>query len=69
MRRIEVIMVAILLFPVSATVVVWLVGWPIEDKLLYLNLGWVLGWLACYLGARVVFWIIARWLAANQKSN
>ena len=69
MRRIEVVMVAILLFPVIATVVVWLVGWPIQDKLLYLNLGWVLGWLACYLGARVVFWIIARWLAANQKSN
>jgi hypothetical protein len=69
MRRIEVVMVAILLLPVIATGFVLLMGWPISDKLFYLNLGWVLGWSACYLGARAVFWIIARWITTSPKSN
>jgi hypothetical protein len=69
MRRIEVVMVAILLLPVIATGGVLLMGWPLQDKLFYLNLGWVLGWSACYLGARAVIWIIGRWIATNPKSN
>jgi hypothetical protein len=65
MHRIGVVLAAILLLPVIVTAAAMLMGWPIHDKLFYLSIGWVLGWLACYLGARAVAWVIARWAGSG----
>jgi hypothetical protein len=69
MHRIGVVLTAILLLLVVAMGAVLLMGWPVQDKLFYFSVGWVLGWLACYLAARVVVWIIARWVRDDPKSN
>jgi len=50
MRRIGIVLAAILLLPVIAA-----------------GVGWVLVWLARYLAARGVVWIIARWTKHDPK--
>ena len=67
MRRIGIVLAAILLLPVIAAGVALLMGWPAQDKLFYFSIGWVLVWLACYLAARRVVWIIARWTRDDPK--
>jgi len=69
MHRIGIALAAILLLPVIAAGVALLMGWPAMDKLYYLSIGWVLVWSACYLAARVVVWIIARWVGDDPKSS
>ena len=69
MHRIGVVLAVTLLIPVVAAGAALLLGWPAQDKLLYLCIGWVLGWLACYLAARLVAWIIARWVVGDPKSR
>ena len=69
MHRIGVALAAILLLPLIATGAALLMGWPVQDKLFYLSIGWVLGWLACYLAARGVVWVIARLVGYDPKSN
>ena len=69
MHRIGIVLAAILLLPVIAAGVALLMGWPAKDKLFYLSIGWVLVWLACYLAARVVVWIMARWMGDDPKSS
>ena len=61
MHRIGLALAAILLLPVIVAGAAWLMSWPVQDKLFYLSVGWVLGWLACYLGARAVAWVVGRW--------
>src|SRR5262245_25474438 len=62
MHRIGITLSAILLIPVIFAGAAVFLGWPAQDKLLYLSIGWVIGWLFCYLAARGVFFIIGRWL-------
>jgi hypothetical protein len=69
MHRIEIALVTILLLPLIVTGAALLMGWPVQDRLFYLSIGWVLGWLACYLTARGVGWVIARWAGYDPKSN
>ena len=69
MHRIGILLSAILLVPVIAAGVASLMGWPAKDELFYFSIGWVLVWLACYLAARVVVWIIARWVGDDPKSS
>jgi hypothetical protein len=69
MRRIEIALVAILLLPVVASGGALLMDSPAKDKIFYLSVGWVLGWLASYLIARGVVWIIDRWVGNDRKSN
>ena len=69
MRRIEIALVIILLVPVVVTGIASLMGWPIQDKLFYLSIGWVLGWLASYLAARLVVWGFFQWVGNGPKTK
>ena len=69
MRRIEIALIVILLIPVVVTGAAGLMGLPIQDKLFYLCIGWVFGWWACYLAARLVVWIFVRWAASGSKES
>ncbi len=68
MHRIGIVLAAALLLPLIATATALLLGWPVQDKLFYLDIGWVLGWLACYLGARAVAWVTARWVGGDDAN-
>ena len=61
MHRIGLTLAAILLLPIVVASAAWLLSWPIQDKLYYLSIGWVVAWSACYLVARMVAWVISRW--------
>ncbi len=61
MHRIGRALAAILLLPVIVAGVAWLTNSPAHDKLYYLSIGWVVGWTVCYLVARAVAWVLARW--------
>ena len=71
MHRIGLVLAAILPLPAIVAGAALLMGWPMpaQDKLFYLSVGWVLGWVVCYLGARVVASIIARLIGPGPKSN
>jgi hypothetical protein len=71
MHRIGLVLAAILPLPVIVAGAALLMGWPMpaQDRLFYLGVGWVLGCLVCYLGARVVAGIIARFVGPGPKSH
>jgi uncharacterized membrane protein len=62
MRRIGQVLAAILLLPILVAGAAWLMDWREQDKLYYLSIGWVVGWSVCYLSARVVAWVLGRWV-------
>ena len=59
-HRIGIVLAAILLLPVVAAVGALLMGLPVQDHLFYFSVAWLLAWVACYLAARVVGWIVAK---------
>jgi uncharacterized membrane-anchored protein len=69
MQRIGRILTAILLLPVLAAGAAWLMDWPGRDKLYYVSIGWVVGWTACYLAARMVVWVIARFVPPAETGS
>ena len=69
MRRIEIALVIVLLVPVVTTGAASLMSWPIRDKLFHLSIGWVIGWLACYLAARFVVWGIVQWVGDGPNAK
>jgi hypothetical protein len=69
MRRLEIVLVAILLLPVIVAGGALLMRLPVGEQFFYLSLGWVVGWLACYLAARAVAWVIAKFAADGPQSN
>ena len=69
MRRIEIALVIVLLVPVIVAGAASLMGWAIQDKLFYLSLGWVFGWWACYLAARLVVWGFLQWVGNGPRKK
>ena len=61
MHRIGLALAAILLLPIVVSGAAWLLSWPMQDKLYYLSIGWVVAWCTCYLVTRMVAWVIRRW--------
>jgi hypothetical protein len=68
-HRIGIVLAAILLLPVIATAGALLMGLPVHDELFYFSVLWLLAWVACYLAARAVGWIIARFAGAGPRSK
>jgi hypothetical protein len=68
-HRIGVVLAAILLLPVIAAAGALLMGLPVQDELFYFSVLWLLAWVACYLAARAVGWIIARLAGGDPGSH